>query len=142
MRVLSLNAAIEAEKAGEVGAGFAVVARKIRRLADQTAMATLDIETIVRDRQTAVANGVMAMDKFTQGVQQGVNDIRQIGTQVIRVIGKVQLLTPHFATVSQGVKVPSEALHDTNHGLIHLQEAAQHLQGTAKKQPLSFRVAV
>ena len=36
----------------------------------------------------------------------------------------------------------AEALHDTNHGLIHLQEAAQHLQGTAKKQPLSFRVAV
>ncbi|HEY9851239.1 MAG TPA: methyl-accepting chemotaxis protein, partial [Leptolyngbyaceae cyanobacterium] len=61
--LLSLNAAIEAEKAGEYGTGFAVVAREIRRLADQTAVATLDIENMVKEMQGAVTTGVMEMDK-------------------------------------------------------------------------------
>ncbi|MFZ9882631.1 MAG: methyl-accepting chemotaxis protein, partial [Phycisphaerales bacterium] len=55
--LLSVNAAIEAEKAGDAGFGFLVVAREIRRLADQTATATTDIERIVVQMQDAVAAG-------------------------------------------------------------------------------------
>ena len=67
--LLSINAAIEAEKAGEYGRGFLVVAREIRRLADQTAVATLDIENMVRHMQEAVSAGVMQMDKFSEEVR-------------------------------------------------------------------------
>ncbi len=56
-------------QAGEVGQGFAVVAREIRRLADQTAIATLDIEQMVKEMQSSVSSGVMGMEKFAQEVQ-------------------------------------------------------------------------
>ena len=59
--LLSVNAAIEAEKAGEFGAGFHVVAREIRHLADQTAEATLEIERDVTEIQAAVSAGVRRM---------------------------------------------------------------------------------
>src|SRR5437762_1771526 len=70
--LLSINAAIEAEKAGEYGRGFLVVAREIRRLADQTAVATLDIENMVRHMQDAVATGVMQREKLADEVRSGV----------------------------------------------------------------------
>ena len=69
--LLSLNAAIEAEKAGEYGRGFAVVATQVRRLADQTAVATYDIEQMVREIQSAVSAGVMGMDKFSEEAGPG-----------------------------------------------------------------------
>src|SRR5688572_32151975 len=77
--LLSLNAAIEAEKAGEYGRGFAVVATEIRRLADQTAVATSDIEQIVREIQSAVSAGVMGMDRFAEEVRTGMNDVQRVG---------------------------------------------------------------
>lgn len=46
--LLSLNAAIEAEKAGEFGAGFAVVTRSVRWLADKTANAASEIQDMVK----------------------------------------------------------------------------------------------
>ena len=81
--LLSLNAAIEAEKAGEYGRGFAVVATEIRRLADQTAVATFDIEQMVKEIQSAVAAGVMGMDKFSEEVRRGMLDVQQVGGQLV-----------------------------------------------------------
>ena len=80
--LLSINAAIEAEKAGEYGLGFLVVAREIRRLADQTAVATLDIERMVKEMQYSVSAGVMEMDKFSDQVRQGVSEVANIGEQL------------------------------------------------------------
>lgn len=102
--LLSLNAAIEAEKAGESGRGFAVVAREIRRLADQTAMATLDIERMVKDMHQAVSSGVMDMDTFVEQVRRGAGDVTRIGGQLGEVIERVEGLGPQFGAVREGME--------------------------------------
>jgi methyl-accepting chemotaxis protein WspA len=143
--ILSLNAAIEAEKAGEYGAGFAVVAREIRRLANQTAVATLEIEQIVKDMQSAVTVGVMEMDKFSNSVSDTVTQVSKISQQIAKVIQQVQSLPPQLLQAGQSMEEQSqgaqqiseamgqlseashqtvEALRESNKALEHLDEAA------------------
>jgi methyl-accepting chemotaxis protein WspA len=122
--LLSLNAAIEAEKAGEYGTGFAVVAREIRRLADQTAVATLDIENMVKEMQAAVSTGVMEMDKFTKEVERGVDDVHNIGSKLESIIGQVQTLTPQFDQVGKSMEGQSEGAQQISEAMVQLSESS------------------
>ncbi len=106
--LLSLTAAIEAEKAGEYGRGFAVVATEIQRLADQTAVAAEDIEQMVREMQAAVTSGVMGMDKFADEVRQGVGDVQQVSGQLDRVLQHVQAITPQIESVNTTMRAQTE----------------------------------
>lgn len=123
--LLSLNAAIEAEKAGEYGRGFSVVAIEIRRLADQTAIATHDIEQMVKEIQSAVSAGVMGMDKFSEEVRRGIADVQNVGNQLSQIIQQVQALTPRFQVVNEGVRTQAVGAEQINQALGQLSEAAQ-----------------
>ncbi|MBI5801880.1 MAG: methyl-accepting chemotaxis protein [Verrucomicrobia bacterium] len=107
--LLSLNAAIEAEKAGEYGRGFAVVATEIQRLADQTAVAAEDIEQMVHEMQGAVTAGVMGMDKFAEEVRHGVSDVQQVSGQLDRVLQHVQGITPQIESVNNTMRAQTES---------------------------------
>ena len=122
--LLSINAAIEAEKAGEYGLGFLVVAREIRRLADQTAVATLDIERMVKEMQYSVSAGVMEMDKFSDQVRQGVGEVAHIGDQLGQIIAAVQGLTERFDQVTEGMRVQSQGADQIREAVVRLSEGA------------------
>ncbi|MEH1923527.1 HAMP domain-containing methyl-accepting chemotaxis protein [Nostoc sp.] len=147
--LLSLNAAIEAEKAGEYGLGFAVVAREIRRLADQTAVATLDIEQMVKQMQSSVSTGVMEMDKFAAEVGRSIEDVASISIQVGQIIQQVQDLNPRFEFVNRGMETQSigaqqisetmaqlsntsvqttDSLREINHAIAQLNQVSQGLR--------------
>jgi methyl-accepting chemotaxis protein WspA len=123
--LLSLNAAIEAEKAGEYGLGFGVVAREIRRLADQTAVSVLDIEQMVREMQSAVSAGVMEMDKFTGEVRTGVDEVGRLGQHLEAIIHQVQALLPRFGLVKEGLTSQSQGAHQINEAMVSLTEGAR-----------------
>lgn len=122
--LLSLNAAIEAEKAGEYGKGFAVVAVEVRRLADQTAVATYDIEQMVREIQSAVSAGVMGMDKFSEEVRRGIGEMTQMGDQLNQIIQQVQALAPRILMVNEGMQAQSTGAEQINQALVQLSEAS------------------
>ncbi|WP_284314864.1 methyl-accepting chemotaxis protein [Labrys miyagiensis] len=123
--LLSLNAAIEAEKAGQYGRGFAVVATEIRRLADQTAGSTYDIEQMVKDIQSAVAAGVMGMDKFSEEVRRGMSEVQEVGGRLSEIIDQVQGLVPRFEVANEGMQAQAAGAVQISEALVQLSEAAQ-----------------
>lgn len=138
--LLSVNAAIEAEKAGEQGRGFLVVAREIRRLADQTAAATLDIEQIVREMQSAVGAGVMEMDRFAEKVRRGVDEVVASSRHMGEIIEQVGANVDRFHTVaagmesqSQGASTISESMSSLVAGAKRSVESAEEFGRTASE---------
>jgi methyl-accepting chemotaxis protein WspA len=131
--LLSINAAIEAEKAGEYGRGFLVVAREIRRLADQTAVATLDIENIIRQMQDAVSAGVMEMDKFSGEVRAGVKTVAEISGQTGQIIEEVKGLSSRFQSVAEGMSNQSLGAQQISEAMGQVAGGAQQSQAALQE---------
>jgi methyl-accepting chemotaxis protein len=120
--LLSLNAAIEAEKAGEGGAGFAVVAREIRRLADQSAQATMEIEDMVEAMQEAVSGGVAQTSELKEAMERSIHASERISGQFADIIHRVELMAPRYEAVHEGMQNQSEGAHQISEAMLQLTE--------------------
>lgn len=130
--LLSINAAIEAEKAGDHGRGFSVVAREIRRLADQTAIATLDIEKTVAAMHQGLADSASQMERVQDGVERGVDAVHRLADQLGHIIESVHDLDPRFQHVHNGMTAQSDGAEQIRH-------AMQRLSGHAYDAMMSLQ---
>ena len=112
--------------------GFLVVAREIRRLADQTAVATLDIEQMVRHMQSAVSGGVMEMDKFGEEVRTCITQVGGISQEMGEIIGEVHSLDERFNAVTEGMRQQAQ-------GAAQIDEAMGQLVGGVKQASAAVR---
>ncbi len=123
--LLSLNAALEAERAGEYGLGFRVVAREISRLADQTAVAALDIEAMVKEMQLSVKAGVIEMQSFSTQVHDGVSKIGEISSKLGEIISAVQGISGRFGQVTEGMRAQSQGAEQIREAMTRLSDGAE-----------------
>ena len=123
--LLSLNAAIEAEKAGEYGSGFSVVSSEIRRLADQTAVATYDIEQMAEEVRSAINGGMMSIESFAEDVGRSVAEIQLSSKHLISVIEKTQHLEGPIESINEGIAAQSLGAEQISEAINQLNEAAQ-----------------
>ena len=111
--LLALKASIEAARAGEEGRGFAVLADEVRALARQSAEATAEIESLVKDIQTETKEVVAAMEAGTEQVVTGtrlVDETRYSLNQITAVSTQIGELVAAIASAAVAQSQASEAV--------------------------------
>lgn len=97
--ILALNAAIQASMAGEAGRGFAVVADEVQRLAERSAGATRQIETLVKTIQADTNEAVSSMESTTAEVVKGAKLAKDAG----EALDEVQTVSNALADLIQNI---------------------------------------
>ncbi|OCQ89573.1 hypothetical protein BCD67_13320 [Oscillatoriales cyanobacterium USR001] len=133
MQLISLNATIEAEKAGQNGLGFSVVAKEITRLAHKMGFASEEIQLMVKEIQSSVSDGVIEMGKFSQEVSNHLEQVGQIAEEVTLVIEEVQNITPSFEEVSYSVEQQFEGATQISMSISHLSESSKQIVQSLKE---------
>ena len=105
--ILALNAAIQASMAGEAGRGFAVVADEVQRLAERSASATKQIETLVKTIQTDTNEAVISMEQITSEVVRGANLSKDAGVALDEIQNVSGNLAKLIANISDAAKLQS-----------------------------------
>lgn len=98
--LLALNAAIEAARAGEHGRGFAVVADEVRALADRTAKATKEINSMIKVIQTETRDAVISMKRGVTEVEQGTIDAGRSGEALEGIADQINEVTSQVTQIA------------------------------------------
>ncbi|QLI80554.1 methyl-accepting chemotaxis protein [Chitinibacter fontanus] len=155
--LLALNAAIEAARAGEQGRGFAVVADEVRKLAERTSSATLEITGMIDGIRGETNAAVRNMESTLGAVQSGVSlsnhaaekivDIRQNMSQVMEKMSEIAhatkeqqdattMMAQSAENITNQMQQSDVALHRANDSIAQL----NHLAGFLREMFGRFKV--
>lgn len=121
--LLALNAAIEAARAGEQGRGFAVVADEVRKLAERSGRATVEIAAMIDDIQEATTNAVDQMSAMVLKVDSGATLAREAGSAIEKMTQAAEAVANSVTEVSMAIREQSAASND----LAQLVESIAHM---------------
>ncbi len=118
--LLALNAAIEAARAGEAGRGFAVVADEVRKLAEKTMQATVEVGNAIRGVQTGVESNTKNVDNAVESILMTTGLARQAGDALDEIVHMVDLSADQVRTIATAAEQQSATSEEINRALTNI----------------------
>lgn len=147
INLLSLNAAIEAARAGDFGRGFAVVADEISKLAEQTAVSIKEIDGLIKQNSTEMAKGTQNITQAITNIGFIINGVRDISSRIeqvatnmkeqLEINTKVQGMIADVQAGSEEIKNATEeqrvAIMEISRSISTINELSQSNAGAAEE---------
>jgi methyl-accepting chemotaxis protein len=134
VNLLSVNASIEASKAGEQGKGFLVVAQEVKNLSVQAKQATVQVRSILNDVQKAISAAVMATEQGSRIVEAG-------SEQASRAGESIQMLADTIAESAQAAIQVAASSQQQQVGMDQLASAMESIKQASAQNAASTRQA-
>ena len=135
--LLSLNAALEAARAGAQGRGFAVVADEVRKLSQQTAESAKQIADIIHAIQTDTSKAADSMSKELNEVNSGITVVQDTREVFTRILHAVQQTVERNKEVSSWTEQMSSGSSQAAASLADMSQTSKQASSIVQKVALS-----
>ena len=132
--ILAINASIQAARAGDKGLGFAVVAREMRNLAEQSGNATANINTILSEIQNAAEYAVTVTNNGIQGARRGMELAGLAGDTISDLSSTIEKSANTAFQISASTEQQTKAMTE-------LVKAVQSIKEASSQASTSFKEA-
>lgn len=135
--LLSLNAAIEASRAGEAGAGFAVVAQEVRKLADQTVQSTIRISSFIDKIYKETDHAIEQIRSGVEEAQAGRESVQRAGQAFDEMNTSIQQISSSIQEMSATIEELAAGSEQVNDSIARIEDHAKNTMKSANEFALS-----